>query len=126
MSGRRSSHRRSAFLVLLGVAVGVSAMLWLRPVRGPAGVAVSPLARPSAELALGQRIPEVSLIDVPFDEAVERVAQLSGVPINIEAKAFEMHQSTRRKVVVRLRNATLEYVLDQLMEQIEARNSFGI
>jgi hypothetical protein len=118
--GRRS---QVAALFLVGGLTGFAAKHWLTNAPPLAdGGSRSALAEPAAELSLDKRIPEVWLVDIPFDEATQRVGQLAGIPVIVDRKDFASRSELlSEKVTIQLRNAPLADVLDQLIAPVRAR-----
>src|SRR5688572_20874803 len=103
--GHRFGRRSLVIVFILGSLAGIAANRWLlpKPSSGGGNGPLAALAEPAAESVLDKRIPEVWLVDVPFDQATQQVAQLAGVPILIDTKSFAVSPLPLR-VVIRLRN----------------------
>lgn len=101
-------------MFVCGVAAGMAAMAVLRPERMEPGIR-APVPYTPAELALDRRLPEVWFQDVPLDQAAEQLGQLAGVRIELHLESFQKAGfSARIPVTLRLRNATLREVMDEL------------
>jgi hypothetical protein len=107
----RFRFRSLLLMLLVGIAIGLAIDL-LRP---KAEARRLPAGEPSVEMALDKRIPEVWLENVPLEVAAKQITELSGVPINIDEVGMRASgMFPPPKVNVRLKNATLANVLNEL------------
>src|SRR5882724_6855838 len=112
----RFTWRGIAIGFLTGMLLALVSVLFLRPNTTQRAIDSGDTL---AERALEKVLPEVSLENVALTDAAAKIGQMAEVPIIVDLPALEAEKiSTYVHVTVRMRNATLATVLDDLTDQI--------
>jgi hypothetical protein len=107
-----------------GIGVGAGIVNALRPASRSPGTPTASMAASEmspAERALDRVVPEVWVVNLPLDAAAAKVSAASGVAIRVDYTGLaDAHVLATEPITLRLRGASLAYVLNELVRTLEA------